>query len=60
MDKTYSIDEMPSLKERLGKAGTDRIRHYEKGVGKEPQSKRGKNVKNTILAEMQGTRTSSL
>lgn len=58
MDRIYSIDEMPSLKERLGKAGTDRIRHYEKEGGKEPQSKRGKNVKNTVLAEMQGRKPS--
>ncbi len=29
MDKTHSIDEMPSLKARLGKAGTDRVRYHE-------------------------------
>ena len=58
MDRIYNIDEMPSLKERLGKARTDRVRHYERESGKEPQSKRGKNVKNTVLAEMQGRKPS--
>ncbi len=54
MDKTYSIDEMPSLKARLGKAGTDRIRYHEESSGEDTVSKRGKNVENTVLFEMQG------
>ncbi len=58
MDRIYNIDEMPSLKEKLGKAGTDRVRHYEKENGKVSQSKRGKNVQNTVLLEMQGRKPS--
>ncbi len=54
MDKTYSIDEMPSLKARLGKAGTDRVRYQSSGDDQATLPKRGKKVENTVLYEMQG------
>ena len=45
------IDEMPALKERLGKARTDRIRYAQNG---DPQpAKRGVNLTNTVITAMQ-------
>ena len=45
------IDEMPALKERLGKARTDRIRYAQQG---DPQPlKRAVNLTNTVISAMQ-------
>ncbi len=54
MDNTYSIDEMPSLKARLGKSRTDRVRYQSGGADQDALPKRGKKIENTVLVEMQG------
>lgn len=51
-DAVPSIDEMPFLKARLGKARTDKVRYAQKGTGQ--LQDRGTNLQNPVLELMQG------
>ena len=47
---TYDVGDMPSLKSSLGKHGTERVAYKHNDT----KSKRGKNIENTVIDEMQG------
>ena len=49
---TYDLDEMTNLKKRLGKAGCDRAQYA--NVADESVPKRGTNIPNTVIDQMQG------
>ena len=53
--RDFPIDDMPNLKERLGKAGVDRIRYQQQGPDNSPLAK-SKNIPNTVQAFMQDKR----
>lgn len=50
LDKTYSIDDMPNLKNSMKKYSDERIKYEHDPT----PVKRGKNLVNTVLYEMQG------
>lgn len=50
--RDFPIDDMPHLKERLGKAGTARIRYQQEHPDSSPQ-RGSKNIPNTLLQFMQ-------
>jgi|AntDeeMetagen681_2_1112603.scaffolds.fasta_scaffold13916_1 hypothetical protein len=51
----YCIEEMESLRDSLGKHGVERLKYEHDSAS----TKRGKNIENTVLHEMQGRKPSN-